>query len=69
MERQSIYSSALASAGYDSSLEIMEVEFNTGEIYQYKGIPQSEYEAFLNADSHGIYFSENIKDAYEFVKL
>lgn len=69
MKRQTVESSNLASIGYDAANEILEVEFNHGGVYQYFDVPQNEYNALMNADSHGRYFVHNIKDDYEYQKM
>ena len=69
MNRESVSSSNLASIGYDSENEILEIEFNHGGIYQYYNVPESEYVALMDASSHGKYFSANIRNDYEYQKL
>lgn len=69
MNRQPIESSNLASIGYDAKNEILEVEFKHGVVYQYFDVPEHVYEELINADSHGVYFSRNIKYDYEYQKL
>ncbi|GHU90225.1 KTSC domain-containing protein [Bacteroidia bacterium] len=69
MKRQAVESSNLASIGYDIQNEILEVEFNHGGIYQYFDVPQDVYDELMNADSHGKYFSANIRNDYEYQKL
>jgi hypothetical protein len=69
MNRQSVESSNLASIGYDSENEILEVEFKHGGVYQYFDVPENVYEELMNADSHGIYFSANIRNDYECQKI
>ena len=69
MERIPVSSSNLASVGYDSDSQILEIEFNHGGVYQYAGVPEGEYEGLMCADSKGKYFHSNIKDRYPFVKL
>ena len=69
MNRQSVESSNLASIGYDIENEILEVEFKHGGVYQYFDVPVNVYEELMNADSHGVYFSANIRNDYEFQKM
>lgn len=69
MNRQSVESSNLASVGYDAENEILEVEFNHGGIYQYFDVPKNVYMELMNADSHGVYFSANIRNDYEYLKM
>lgn len=70
MERQTVDSSNLASVGYDSSSNTLEIEFNHGGIYQYFDVPESVHSDLMDASSHGQYFDRNIKKAgYEFQKM
>jgi hypothetical protein len=68
MKRQKVFSSNLASIGYDADNQILEIEFNHGGVYQYFDVPEDVYEDLMNADSHGKYFVSNIKDDYEYQK-
>lgn len=69
MKRQLVESSNLASIGYDPENEILEVEFKHGGVYQYFDVSENVYEELMNADSHGVYFSANIRNNYEYIKL
>lgn len=69
MERTPVSSSDIASIGYDEDNQILEVEFNSGSVYQYSGVPSSEYDGIMSADSKGKYLHANIKNRYPFVKL
>jgi hypothetical protein len=63
MNRTPVISSNLASVGYDSRQQILEIEFNSGSIYQYFNVPVHIYNGLMSADSHGRYFDANIKKA------
>lgn len=69
MKRQSVESSNLASVGYDTKSQVLEVEFKHGGVYQYFDVPENVYEDLMNADSHGKYFVANIKNNYEYLKM
>lgn len=69
MKRQSVKSSNLASVGYESETQTLEIEFNHGGVYQYFDVPKNVYEELMNADSHGVYFSANIRNDYEYQKM
>ena len=70
MQRKSVESSNLASVGYDSSEQTLEVQFKHGGIYQYTSVPESIYNGLMNASSHGKYFDANIKKAgYPYTKV
>jgi hypothetical protein len=69
MERENVNSSNLESIGYDSENEILEVEFKHGGVYQYFDVSESVFNELMNAPSHGVYFSANIRNDYEFSKL
>jgi hypothetical protein len=61
MNRTPVSSSNLVSVGYDTLNSILEIEFNSGSIYQYYNVPQSVYAGLMAASSHGSYFDANIK--------
>jgi hypothetical protein len=64
MERQGVSSSNLRSVGYDSASSTLEVEFNSGGVYQYSSVPESVFSALMRASSKGIYLNDHIKDRY-----
>lgn len=67
MNRQPVTSSNIASIGYDAALQILEVEFLNGTIYQYLNVPQPEYDGLM-AGSHGTYLNAHIKPHYQVQK-
>ncbi len=70
MERTPVQSSNLASIGYEPDTSMLEIEFLTGSIYQYFGVPQAVYEELMNASSKGSYFYHQVREAgYSYVKI
>ena len=69
MKRIPVQSSNLVSIGYDESLKILEIEFHSGTIYQYDGVPRVEYEQLMNASSHGRYLNVNIKNKFPYKQI
>lgn len=69
MDRQPVSSSNLASVGYDSGSETLEVEFKNGSIYQYYNVPQVMFESLMQAPSVGSFFNANIRNNYACAKL
>lgn len=64
MERKSIESSMIRSIGFDPDSSILEIEFNSGAIWQYFDFPESEWYEFENAESQGKYFNREILNQY-----
>ncbi|MHB0922570.1 MAG: KTSC domain-containing protein [Bellilinea sp.] len=69
MERVPVSSSNLHSVGYDSASQILEIEFNTGSIYQYLNVPSSIYHGLMSASSHGQYFSQYIRNVFRYRQI
>ncbi|MFH1477361.1 MAG: KTSC domain-containing protein [Verrucomicrobiota bacterium] len=69
MERQRVSSSNLRSVGYDAASSTLEVEFNSGGVYQYFNVPEAAYSALMRASSKGSYVNDNIKDRYRCRKV
>jgi hypothetical protein len=69
MKRESVESSNLASVGYDADNQILEIEFHHGGVYQYSSVPQYVYKELMEADSHGKYFSSQIKNIFNYKRI
>jgi hypothetical protein len=61
MTHKTVNSTFIASIGYDKSKSLLEVEFTSGEVYKYYGVPAFIYYEFIYASSHGEYFNKTIK--------
>jgi hypothetical protein len=68
MRRKPIQSSAIASLGYDTKREMLEVEFRSGNVYRYLDVPEEVYQDLLQAKSKGRYFGENIRGRFTSTK-
>ena len=69
MFRQPVSSSNLRAVGYDISRQILEVEFHSGGVYQYFGVPASVHRGLIAAGSKGRYLHVFIRDAYPYQKV
>jgi hypothetical protein len=69
MDRVPVSSSSLLSVGYDAETETLEIEFNSGGVYQYYNVPQVIYDGLMQAGSCGQYFYANIRYAFPCAKL
>ena len=49
--------------------EILEVEFNSGNIYEYYNVPQFIYDRLMEAGSLGTFFNAEIKNNFAFSKV
>lgn len=69
MKRQSVESSNLKSVGYDEFLLVLEIEFKSGAVYRYYGVPSEVHDELINSESVGKYFNANVKSKYNFLKV
>ena len=69
MERIPVTSSNIASIGFDEDSSTLEIEFNSGAVYQYFDVPLVVYEGMIEADSKGQYLAQHIKGQYRYVKV
>lgn len=57
--------STMASAmGYDGQRKILQIEFNSGSVYQYADVERETWERFLASNSKGKFFNKEIKGHY-----
>lgn len=64
MRRRSVDSRAIASVGYDPDVAMLEVEFSSGEVYQYFAVPASVHRRLMDSESLGRYFGTHIRGVY-----
>jgi hypothetical protein len=70
MERQSINSEMISTAGYDASSGTLEIEFRKGgAIWQYLDVPESTWHEFLSAESQGKFWNANVKNRFREVRV
>jgi len=65
LERQPVKSRILRSVGYDDSTKILEIEFHTGLVYQYSGVPPKVYTDLMHSGEIGKYFSEKVRPRFQ----
>jgi len=64
LERQSVKSVILRSVGYDDSTKILEIEFHSGLVYQYLGVPSKVYMDLMRSGEIGKYFSDKVRTRF-----
>ena len=69
MVNQMVLSTEIEWIGYEQKKRMLQVEFIAGSVYQYDNVPESVYQDFLQAPSHGRFFASQIKDQYSFRKI
>jgi hypothetical protein len=69
MLRTPVESSNLRSVGYDPATQTLEIEFHSGGVYQYVGVPPSVYQDLLAAPSLGSYFQAAIRNQYAYTRI
>lgn len=69
MYRTPVSSSNIRSIGYDATLGTLEVEFTSGDIYQYFDVSEYSYQQFLNASSYGQFLNDHIRYNYRYQKV
>jgi hypothetical protein len=65
LERLPVKSRILRSVGYDDSKKILEIEFHTGLVYQYSGVPPKVYADLMHSVEIGKYFSEKVRPRFQ----
>lgn len=61
-----VQSSNLAAVGYDPETLTLSIQFQSSpRVYNYRKVPEDEYQALMAAQSVGRYFIQNIKDQYD----
>jgi hypothetical protein len=61
-----VESEAIAEIQYDPDRATLLVRFVDSGWYSYFAVPPAVHAAFVEADSHGRFFQENIRDKYDY---
>lgn len=69
IERRAVASKSIAGFGYHVRLQVLEIAFRSGAVYRYFGVPRPVFDGLLKADSKGRYFSQEIRNRFEFRRL
>ncbi len=70
IQRIGVSSSALRSVGYDQEQRVLEIEFTSGEVYQYFDVPPEVYRGLMAAESHGRYFHQHMRNkSYRYQRM
>ena len=69
MNVTAVESSTLATIAYDRTRELLQLEFNSHAIYQYRKVPSSVHEALLLAPSKGRYFNQAIRGKFAYSRI
>jgi hypothetical protein len=56
-------SSLLKAAAYSSD-ETLQLEFRTGPVYRYFGVPSAIFQNLITATSKGAYFNRNVRNSF-----
>ncbi len=65
-ERTIENSSQISKVKYNTETKVLTIQFKTGSIYEYAGVPNEVFDAFIAAESQGKYFSREIQGKYNF---
>ena len=69
MDRDQVASSNIRAIGYDTTTQTLEVEFLSGWVYQYYGVPENLYQQIMQASSKGQFLNQYIKNAYPYSRV
>ena len=65
-----LVSKMFTSVAYDADEQVLYLHFrNSGDVYRYFEFPASEFQAFLDAESHGRFFLAHIRGSYSYERL
>jgi hypothetical protein len=69
MQREAVESTTMRSVGYDQPNQVLEIEFQSGAVYQYLDVPPAIHKELMDAASKGRYFNHEIREIYTSVRV
>lgn len=64
MDREPVRSSMISSIEYDINVQVLQIEFNSGTVWNYHNITDDVYSDFISSPSLGKYFLNHIRGQY-----
>ena len=64
-----VESSAIKAIGHDPVTNTLRVEFQSGGVYDYHGVPAEKHSNFIGAESIGKHFLQHIRGAHEYTRI
>lgn len=64
-----VESTAFTTVGYDEVQQLLQLEFCSGETYDYFEVPPDVFEALLVSPSKGRYFHQAVLGRYRFIRV
>jgi lysyl-tRNA synthetase class 2 len=68
-EVASVDSTAIEEIAYNLKSSIMKITFMSGAVYNYYGVPESEYESLVEASSIGRKFVSDVRNDYIYTRI
>ena len=69
MIRIPVISASIAAVAYDEQSRALDVEYASGRIYRYLGVPEEVFTWLLKARSKGGFVNRMIRDRYEYTEV
>ena len=69
MKVTAVVSTTLATVAYDRAGDILQLEFRSGTVYRYYGVPGEVHDGLLRASSKGRYFNGEIRKRFRHVRV
>jgi hypothetical protein len=64
MQRRPLHTDRLKSAGYDARASLLEIEFTSGEVRAYRGVPDEVARRFFAAPNPAAFWEDRIEPEY-----
>lgn len=64
-----LHSTLLQAAVYHAERNLLELQFRSGALYRYCGVPAQTYQELLSAESPGGYFNRRIRNRFAYIQV
>lgn len=69
MTRTPVSSSSIKSLGHDPATNTLEIEFNSGRVYQHAGVTAQQHAALLAAPSIGKHYNATVRGKFDHTEV
>ena len=69
MHRTAITANGIAQVGYEDGSEILEIEFTSGNVFQFFNVPPRMFHQLMDTPFKEFYYQNNIHDRFPYKRI
>lgn len=69
MNRTAITANGISQVGYEQGSQILEIEFASGNVFQFFNVPEKMFDQFMSSAHKEFYYERNIYERFPYKRI